>query len=339
VRSIAWSQSLPTANTQDLAPVVRRDAVGAPVAALVPVCAPIPDAPAYATTVIETLEPPVLVSEALIAALLNVPVARAHQISEVPSSAFVRPTSVQLRPPPETLAVWPPLDGPSPATYATSRFPTVGVESVTVALLVAVAVPFASMLTPAPLALTVSVAAVVVVEPNAFVNVASYLVPLCATVVAGVVYDVDVAPVIAVNELAPGASEDHCTVGAEQFTGVDPAAVNVAVAGAVTVTLDGLVVTDGSAAHAGGLTVSVAALESVDPSSFVNTAWYSLPDSDAEVGLTVSVPVVLPESVVSFDHVRPPFVETCHWTVSVWQSGSLLDAAAVNVAAAGAVTV
>jgi hypothetical protein len=35
-------------------------------------------------------------------------------------------------------------------------------------------------------ALTVSVAAVVVVDPNTFVNVASYLVPFCAIVVGGV---------------------------------------------------------------------------------------------------------------------------------------------------------
>ena len=84
-------------------------------------------------------------------------------------------------------------------------------------------------------ALTVSVAGLVVVEPNAFVNVASYFVPLCAIVVGGVVYEADIAPEIAENEIAPGASEDHCTVGAEQFAGVEPAAVNVAAAGAVTV--------------------------------------------------------------------------------------------------------
>jgi hypothetical protein len=49
--------------------------------------------------------PLVFVREALIAALLNVPVARADQISDVPSSALVRPTSVQVRPPPDTVAV------------------------------------------------------------------------------------------------------------------------------------------------------------------------------------------------------------------------------------------
>jgi len=80
--------------------------------------------------------------------------------------------------------------------------------------------------------LTVSVAGLVVVDPNALVNVASNFVALCPVVVAGVVYDADVAAVIGVNELAPGASDDHCTVGAAQFAGVEPAAVNVAVAGA-----------------------------------------------------------------------------------------------------------
>ena len=83
--------------------------------------------------------------------------------------------------------------------------------------------------------MTVSVAALVVVDPNAFVNFASYLVPLCAVVVGGVIYETDIAPEIDENEVAPGASEDHCTVGAKQLAGVEPAAVNVAAAGAVTV--------------------------------------------------------------------------------------------------------
>jgi hypothetical protein len=59
-------------------------------------------------------------------------------------------------------------------------------------VLVPVAVTFASICGPLLLALTVSVAGLVVVEPNAFVNVASYFVPLCAVVVADVVYDADV---------------------------------------------------------------------------------------------------------------------------------------------------
>ncbi len=43
---------------------------------------------------------------------------------------------------------------------------------------------------------------------------------------------------------------------------------------------------------------------------------------------TVSVPVVLPASVVSLLQVLPPSVDTCHWTVGA----GLPDAAAVNVA-------
>lgn len=104
-------------------------------------------------------------------------------------------------------------------------------------------------------AVTVRVAALVFVGPLSLVNVASYFVPLCAVVVGGVVYEADVAPLIGVNEVAPGALEDHCTVAAEQFAGVEAAAVNVAAAGAVTVWSDGLVVIDGAATHTGAITV------------------------------------------------------------------------------------
>jgi len=87
--------------------------------------------------------------------------------------------------------------------------------------------------------LTVSVAAFVVADPNALVNTASYLVPDWLVLVAPVERLVEVAPVIAVKLLAPGASDCHCTVGAAQLLGVEPAAVNVAAAGAVTVLLPG----------------------------------------------------------------------------------------------------
>jgi hypothetical protein len=181
-------------------------------------------------------------------------------------------------------------------------------------------------------ALTVSVASRVFVEPWALVNVASYLVPLCAVMVAGVVYEADVAPLILVNVVAPGALEDHCTLDAAQFAGVEPAALNVAAAAAVTVSFDGWVVIAGDAAHAGGaLTVSVAPRVFVDPCSFVNSARYSLPADRLGKAMS-SVGLVVSRSVVSFDHVRPPSVETCHWTVSVWQLGSPFDPAAVNVA-------
>ena len=71
-----------------------------------------------------------------------------------------------------------------------------------------------------------------VAVPAEFVNTASYFVPLSADVVPGTVSVVDVAPVIGVNDDAPGASDCHCTVG----VGVpEAAAVNVAVAPTVTV--------------------------------------------------------------------------------------------------------
>ena len=57
--------------------------------------------------------------------------------------------------------------------------------------------------------LTVNVAADEVAEPCELLAVTSYLVPDCAAVVAGVVYEADVAPLIAVNEEPPGASLDH----------------------------------------------------------------------------------------------------------------------------------
>ena len=60
---------------------------------------------------------------------------------------------------------------------------------------------------------TVSVAAVVVAEPAVFVNTARYCVPLCAVVVAGVVYVVEVAPEMFVNVELPAGADCHCTVG------------------------------------------------------------------------------------------------------------------------------
>ncbi len=174
---------------------------------------------------------------------------------------------------------------------------------------------------------TVSVAAVVVAVPAVFVNTARYCVPFCAAVVAAIVNVVEVAPEMFVNVELPEGADCHCTVGDGE---PEAAAENDAEAPALTVTLDGFVVTAGTV-----LTVSVAAVEVAVPAAFVNTARYSLPDSDRLVGDTVSVPVVLPASVVSFENDEPPLVDTCHCTVGVGEP----EAAAVNVAAAGAVTV
>ena len=68
----------------------------------------------------------------------------------------------------------------------------------------------------------------------------------------------------------------------------------------------------GMAGHDDGLTVSAAGFESAEPCSSLNTARYSLPDCDVEVGEIVSVLVMLPASVVSLLQVAPPLVETCH---------------------------
>jgi hypothetical protein len=48
---------------------------------------------------------------------------------------------------------------------------------------------------------TVNVAGFVVVHPNALANTASNFVPLCPTLVAGVAYEVEVAPLIGENPL------------------------------------------------------------------------------------------------------------------------------------------
>jgi hypothetical protein len=94
--------------------------------------------------------------------------------------------------------------------------------------------------------------------------------------VGEIVNVVDVAPEMFVNVVPPSVDCCHCTVGAEQPGGVEPAAVNVAAAGAVTVTSVGWVVMAG-ATHA-VLTVRVAALLLVDPPEVVNTARNLFPD-------------------------------------------------------------
>src|SRR4029077_6187578 len=91
VRLTARLGSLPTAKTQDSGLVVVRDASGAPVIALAPFLTPVAGALEKATTVSETLWP-VLARVALIAARVNLPTARADQISDVPRSVLVRPT-------------------------------------------------------------------------------------------------------------------------------------------------------------------------------------------------------------------------------------------------------
>jgi hypothetical protein len=183
---------------------------------------------------------------------------------------------------------------------------------------------------------TVSVAALLVAEPALLVNTARYLLPDCDVLVGEIVSVVDVAPVTFVNVVPPSVDCCHCTVGAEQPAGVEPAAVNVASAGAVTVTLVGCVVTLGATqTGAAALTVSVALLLVAVPPLLVNTARYLLPDCEVLVGEIVNVVEVAPETFVN---VVPPSVDCCHCTVGAEQLAGV-EAAALNVAGFGAVTV
>jgi hypothetical protein len=97
--------------------------------------------------------------------------------------------------------------------------------------------------------LTVSVAAFELAEPNEFVNTARYWLPLWVSVVPATERVVDVAPLMFANVVPPSVDTCHCTVGAAQLAGVEPAAVNVAVPPTVTVALAGCVVIDGADEH------------------------------------------------------------------------------------------
>ena len=104
VRETELSQSVPTPTTQELALVVVREALCAPLAPLPVPVAPTGAAawvPVKAMTVMEdcTLCERVAVTETP----LSFAVANAFQISAVPFCALVRCTNVQVRPPPETL--------------------------------------------------------------------------------------------------------------------------------------------------------------------------------------------------------------------------------------------
>ena len=169
---------------------------------------------------------------------------------------------------------------------------------------------------------TVSVAALEVVDPAIFVNTARYCLPL-SPAAAVKLYVVLVAPPISV-QVVPLALLCHFTVG----VGVPlAAAVNVAVKPGATTWFVGWVVTVGATA----VTVSVAALVVVEPTTFVKTARYCLPLSDSVVAGVVYVTLVAPSM---FDQFRLSML-LCHCTVA---AGVLL-AAAVNVAVAPTTTV
>jgi hypothetical protein len=82
--------------------------------------------------------------------------------------------------------------------------------------------------------LTVNAAEPLSVEPAALVKTARYSLPDSETLVGLIDNVVDVAPETLL-QVTPLVESCHCTLGAAQFTGVDPAALNDAAAGAVTV--------------------------------------------------------------------------------------------------------
>jgi len=171
---------------------------------------------------------------------------------------------------------------------------------------------------------TVSVAALDVAAPTVFVKTGRYSYPLSARVETATRRVVLVAPPMLVQLEPPLVESCHCTVG----VGLpDAAAVKVALAPAVTVSLAGWALTVGAY-----WTISVAALELADPALFVKTARYSLAFC---VAVTVEIVYVADVAPLMFAQVQPPLLESCHCTDGV----GLPYAAAVNVAAAPALTV
>ena len=164
---------------------------------------------------------------------------------------------------------------------------------------------------------TVSVAAVVVAVPAAFVNTTRYWFPFCDKVVVKLSV-VEVAPETLLNVTPPSVLTCHCTVGVGEPVA---AAVKVAVWPALTVWLAGCVVIVGGV---GEFTVSVAVVVVAVPAEFVNTARYRFPFCDEAV-VKLRVVEVAAETLLN---VPPPSVLTCHCTVGVGEP----VAAAVKVA-------
>jgi hypothetical protein len=170
---------------------------------------------------------------------------------------------------------------------------------------------------------TVSVAAVVVAEPQPFVNTAWNCFALSPDAVVKL-YVVDVAPLMLPNVTPPSVETCHCTVPLA-------AALNDAVVPAQDVALVGFVVMAGAE-----VTVSVAAVVVAEPQPLVNTAWYCFALSpDAVVKLYV--PEVAPAMLVNVT----PSVETCHCTVPLPLAAALNDAVvpAQDVALVGFVVI
>lgn len=141
--------------------------------------------------------------------------------------------------------------------------------------------------------------------------------PFCPALTVETVSVADVAPEIVLNDVAPGASNSHCTDGAGL---PEAAAVKVALTPLLTAMLAGWVVT-----AAAKSTLRVAAVLVAVPTELVNTASYLVPFCAATVLATARVGDVAPE--IELNDVAPG-ASDCHCTVAA----GLAEAAAVNVA-------
>ena len=147
---------------------------------------------------------------------------------------------------------------------------------------------------------TVKLAGLLVTLPAVLLTTHSYRVPLLTPIVAGVMYEAPVAPVIAEYVPAPGASCCHWQVG----EGAPVAAtVKVAVCGEVTVALTGCVVIVGGAAVEE--TVNVTALLVTLPDALLTTHAYLVPLLDVVVAAVVQEALVAP---VMFANIVPNLV-------------------------------
>src|SRR4029077_12003124 len=151
---------------------------------------------------------------------------------------------------------------------------------------------------------TVSVAALLVALPAAFVNTARYWWPFSEAIAFSIASWPVVAPGTALHVLPPLIEISHCTVGAGNPEAV---ASKRAFPPTSMVVPAGCWVTRGSAR-----TVSVAAWLVTLPAALVNTARYSWPSSEEGVLVIVSWVEVAPSIAL---HVPPPSVETSHCTV------------------------
>src|SRR5664280_1722344 len=179
--------------------------------------------------------------------------------------------------------------------------------------------------------LTVSVTALLSVDPASLVNTARNSCP-DSEVLVGLIDSVCEVDTL-LHDKPWSVETFHWIAGGPQCSGVEADALNVAAPGAVTVSLWGCPMIAGFAEHGGASTVSVTALLSVDPASLVNTARNSCPDSEVLVGLIDSVC-----EVDTLLHDKPWSVETFHWIAGGPQCSGV-EADALNVAAPGAVTV